>query len=223
MRVVLAEILPLALVVTLSPLNIIAAIVLLLSKRPFANAASYLAGFVVGVAAVVGALTALAAAIGHSTGAETATWRSILKIALGAWLLYAAQKKVRARPGPDDDGELPGWMAGLTGYGPGRSARTGFLVGAFNPKNAVVAAAAGATVATAGLSVAEQVGVLAIYVVVAVAGVAAPLVVMALLGDRAPAVLGTWRDWLGHNSATVMAVLFFVFGVVLIAQGIGSI
>ena len=53
--------------------------------------------------------------------------------------------------------------------------------------------------------------------------VAAPIAVMLFLGDRAPAVLRDWRAWLGRNSATVMAVLFLVFGVVLIGQGIGGV
>ena len=52
---------------------------------------------------------------------------------------------------------------------------------------------------------------------------AAPIVVTLFLGDRAPQVLQGWNTWLGQNNATVMAVLFLVFGVVLVGQGIGGI
>ena len=58
---------------------------------------------------------------------------------------------------------------------------------------------------------------------VAVLGVIAPIVVMVSLGDKAPAVLQSWNSWLRQNNATVMSVLFLVFGVVLIGQGIGGI
>jgi hypothetical protein len=36
-------------------------------------------------------------------------------------------------------------------------------------------------------------------------------------------VLGGWETWLRRNSATVMSVLFLVFGVVLIGQAIGNL
>ena len=62
MRTVIGDVLPLAIVVTVSPINIVAAILLLFSTRPLRNATSYLAGFVVGVAAVLAGLSALASA-----------------------------------------------------------------------------------------------------------------------------------------------------------------
>ena len=62
----------------------------------------------------------------------------------------------------------------------------------------------------------------AVYVGVAVLGVAAPIGVMVGLGDRAPGVLRSWNVWLRQNNATVMSVLFVVFGVVLIGQGIAG-
>ena len=58
---------------------------------------------------------------------------------------------------------------------------------------------------------------------VAVLGVVAPIVVMLVLGERGPDVLHGWNVWLRHNNATVMSVLFVVFGVVLIGQGISSV
>ena len=55
---------------------------------------------------------------------------------------------------------------------------------------------------------------------VVILGVAAPIAVTGFLGDRAPKVLDGWKSWLTQNNATVMSVLFLIFGVVLIAQGI---
>ena len=62
-----------------------------------------------------------------------------------------------------------------------------------------------------------------IYVVIAALGVAAPLVVMLSLGDKAQPILDSWKAWLGQNNATVMAVLFLVFAVVLIGKGIAGL
>ena len=55
MKIVVGEILPLALVVTLSPLNVIPVILLLFTARPLLRASCFLAGFVVGVAGVLAA------------------------------------------------------------------------------------------------------------------------------------------------------------------------
>jgi len=73
LRVVIGEILPLALVVTISPLNIIPAILLLFTSKPLVSALSFLAGFVAGVAVVLGLLVALggAADLAHDTAMPT--------------------------------------------------------------------------------------------------------------------------------------------------------
>jgi len=97
------------------------------------------------------------------------------------------------------------------------------VVGVANPKNLVVAVAAAVTVATAGLSAGQQVVVGVVYVVVAILGVAAPLVVAVSLGQRSHDVLESWKTWLDQNNATVMALLFVIFGVVLIGKGIGGV
>ena len=92
--------------------------------------------------------------------------------------------------------------------------------GALNPKNVVVGLAAAATIASADLAGGRRIGAIAIYVFVAVIGVAAPIVAAIVLGARSREVLNGWKSWLDQNSATVMSVLFLIFGVVLIGQGI---
>ena len=221
MKVVVGEILPLALVVTLSPLNVIPVILLLFTKRPLSRALCFLVGFVVGVAGVLGAAVALADAIDLSPASGHSTWVGVLKLALGAYLVVAAVRKFRGRPRAGEVGAMPAWMDGIAGFGAGRSAGAGLALGAVNPKNLVVALAAAATIAAATLSGGQEIGAIAVYVFVAVLGVAAPIVVTLFLGDRSHEVLDGWRAWLGQNNATVMAVLFLIFGVVLIGQGIG--
>jgi Sap, sulfolipid-1-addressing protein len=47
-----------------------------------------------------------------------------------------------------------------------------------------------------------------------------PVVLYLFGGDRAAAQLDGWKAWLSANNASVMAVLFLVFGAVLVGQGI---
>ena len=79
---------------------------------------------------------------------------------------------------------------GIAEFQPGRSFGTGLALGSVNPKNVIVGLAAAATIASEAGSRGQQIGAIAIYVLVAVLGVAAPIVVTAFLGDRSPKVLG---------------------------------
>lgn len=223
LKAVIGEILPLALVVTISPLNIIPAILLLFTSRPLTNAMSFLAGFVGGVALVLVLFTALGEAVNLSAAGGHATWAGILKLILGTYLLYAAVEKFRGRPSSGEKGSLPKWMDGIARYSPAKALGAGVALGALNPKNLVVGLASAGAISAGGLSTTQGVIAGAVYVFVAVLGVVAPIVVMLSLGDRAHEVLEGWNVWLGQNNATVMAVLFVVFGVVLIGQGIGGI
>jgi len=222
MSSVLGTILPLALVVTISPINIIPAILILFSSRPMAGALSFLAGFVAAVAGVLGLLMLIAGAVNRSHQSSSSTWASVVEIFLGVGLLVAAAYKFRSRPRDDDPGSMPKWMTGVSGYGPGHALGAGFALGALNPKNLVVGFAAAAAISSALLPAAQQIAAVAIYVVVASLGVASPIVVMLVLGDKAPPLLESWNTWLRANNAKVMATLFAIFGVVLIAQGAAS-
>ncbi len=222
MKVVVAEILPLALVVTISPINVIPVILLLFTKRPLVNASSFLAGFIAGVAAVLVACIAIAEAVNLSPGSGHSTWVAVLKLVLGVYLVVAAVRKFRGRPRAGEEGAMPKWMDGIAAFSPGKSLGAGLALGAGNPKNAVVGLAAAATIAAVSLSSGQQIGAVAIYVFVATLGVAAPILVTIFLGDRSHEVLDGWKAWLGQNNASVMSVLFLIFGVVLIAQAIGA-
>jgi hypothetical protein len=219
---VLGALLPLAIAVTVSPIPIIAEILLLFTKKPVANAVSYLAGFIVGVAAVLGILVVVANTV-NLTKSGQAKGAGILQIILGIMLLVAAVRRFRSRPKDGEVASSPKWMDGIAGFTPPKSLGIGALIGAVNPKNIAVGIAAAVTISAASLSTTEAIVAVTVYVVIAALGVAAPLVVMVALGDKAQPILESWKTWLGQNNATVMAVLFLVFAVVLIGKGVSGI
>ena len=223
MRQVVGEVLPFAVIVMVSPINIVTSILLLFSERPLLNASCYLGGFVAGLAAVVGGLTAVAGAVHLDPGSNQSRGASALLLALGAGLIVVAVRTFRGRPGPDDPSSLPGWMDGIAGFGSGRSLGVGAGIGAGNPKNIVVALGTAVAVSSVGLPVGQQVTVLAIYVVLASIGVATPILAMLVLGDRAGTVLEGWRTWLTRNNTAMMAVIYLFFGVYLIGKFLGSV
>lgn len=223
MRQAIGDVLPFAVIVMVSPINIVAAILLLFSKRPLVNASCYFGGFILGVVAVVGGLTLAAGAISLDPGADRSRGAAVILLVLGVALVVAAVRKFRARPGPDDDPSLPAWMEGIAGFGPGRSMAVGAGIGAGNPKNIAVALAAVVAVSSTELPGVQQVVVLAVYVVLACLGVGAPIVAVLVLGDRSDEVLEGWRAWLTRNSAAMMAVIYLFLGVLLIGKNLGAV
>jgi hypothetical protein len=51
-------------------------------------------------------------------------------------------------------------------------------------------------------------------------GVAVPVIIFYAMGDRSKPVLDDLKTWLGHNNATIMAVIFLVIGAKVLGQGI---
>jgi Sap, sulfolipid-1-addressing protein len=115
---------------------------------------------------------------------------------------------------------MPGWMAGVDRLQPGGALGLGALLSAVNPKNGGLTIAAAATIAAAGLSGGEQAVVLAVFVLIGSIGVLAPLVVYLVAGQGAARTLDNWKTWATIHNAAVMAVLFLVFGLKLVGDGI---
>ena len=223
MRQLIGDVLPFAVIVMVSPINIIAAILLLFSKRPLLNASCYLGGFVGGLTVVVGGLTALANVVRLDPGSDRSRGASALLLALGAGLIIVAVRKFRGRPGPDEPASLPGWMDGIAGFNARRSYAIGATIGGGNPKNIAVALGTATAVSSVGLTAAQQVVVLVVYIFLACLGVAFPIITMLVLGDRADTVLSGWKTWLTRNNTAMMAVIYLFFGVFLIGKNLGAV
>ena len=84
----------------------------------------------------------------------------------------------------------------------------------------MLAAAAGAGLAQLGLSTGDAVGSLLVFVIVGSLTIAGPVVYYLLGGAGAKARLDDMKNWLALHNDAVMAVLFLVFGVNLIAKGL---
>ena len=93
----IAVVLPYAIGVAISPLPIIAVILVLFSARAHVNGPVFLAGWVLGVAVVSVAVYLLSDASDASTDDTTSDSVSWIKLLLGVWLVLLAVRKLRAR------------------------------------------------------------------------------------------------------------------------------
>jgi len=218
----IGEILPLALGIAISPIPVIAAILMLLSPRAKSTGLGFLAGWILGVVAAVAVFTLVSALLPHDDPNASKPIVGIVKIVLGVLLLLLAVKQWRSRPGPNETPALPKWMSAIDSMTPAKALVLGFLLSAVNPKNLVMAIGAGVAVGAAGLGDAETVIVLAVYSLLAVSTVLVPVVGYLLASSAMRAPLEQLRLWLERNNATVMSILLLVIGVVSIGKGLSS-
>lgn len=96
----------------------------------------------------------------------------------------------------------------------------GFLLSAANPKNLLLAGAAGVSLGALQLSTSETVGAVAVFTVLAALTVTVPVVAYLIAGKRLDPMLDTTKAWLINNNAAVMAVLLLVFGANLLGDAL---
>ncbi|MFF9125736.1 GAP family protein [Streptomyces sp. NPDC014889] len=214
------DVLGLAAGVAISPLPIVAIILVLATGQGRLNGPLFALGWVLGLAVLGAVMLAVGGTGGASAHKHPATWVGALKLALGALLVLFGVRQWRRRPQDASQARLPKWMAAIDRFTPVKVLGLALLLSAANLKNAPLTIAAGASISSAGLPVPQQIGTLAIFVVIASLGVLAPLAVYLVMGERAHSILGNWRDWAAQHNVAVLAVLFSVLGLKLLGDGI---
>src|SRR3954465_3536507 len=216
----IGEILTFAVGVAISPVPIVAVILMLFSQRASMNGTAFLIGWVVALA-VVSTAVYLLSDVGDAATSDTASdaisWG---KIALGVLLLVLAVRTWRGRPGPGEQAPMPKWMSRIDALPPAKALALGFLLAGVSPKNLILAAGAGAGLAQLGLSTSDAVVSLLVFVVIGSLTIAGPVAYYLVGGDAAKAELDRFKAWLLVHNGAVMTVLLLVFGASLIAKGI---
>lgn len=218
----IGDILPLALGIAISPIPIIAAILMLLSPKAKSTSVGFLFGWILGIIVAVVVFTLLSSVIPAGDPNDAKPIVGWIKIVLGVLLLLLAVRQVRSRPKDGEEPALPPWMAAIDTMTAGRGFVLGFLLSALNPKNLLMGAAAGLAIGSGGLSVSDTVVSIAIFTIVAASTVAIPVVAFLAASSKMAQPLEVLRKWLVHNNGTVMAILLLVIGVAVIGKGIGS-
>ncbi len=212
----LTELIPLALVVALSPLSIIPAVLMLHTPRPRPTGLAFLVGWLVGLFALTAIFVQVSALLG-GLHEQPPSWASWLRIVLGAALIVFGISRwlVRRR-----STHSPKWLNGLTTIGPARALVTAIALSVVNPKVLFICAAAGLAIGTEGIGSPEVWLAYALYVAVAGSTVALPILAYTVSGARLDAPLGRLKDWMEHQHAALVAVILIVIGALVLYKGI---
>ena len=223
MNEVFLEVLALGLAIALSPMTVIAAILMLLSPRGRGVGLAFLIGWVAGltIAVVVIQKVADPAGIGQE-GKHSETWVEGVRLTLGCLLLLFGILRWRRRK-PASTPALPAWMGLIDRLTPVVALGVGTAWAGPTPKNLVLLSAASVSIIEADLPAGEAFVAWVALIVTASLGVAIPVIWALYAGERATGRLGAWRTWLTANNAAIMAIVFSAAGVLLIAKSLGAL
>jgi threonine/homoserine/homoserine lactone efflux protein len=216
------EMLPSAIAIALSPIPIIAVVVVLSGQHGRANGPVFLIGWLAGLSALTAIVMLLT---GDSSDPEstTSTVVDVVRLMIGTLLLLLAVREWRHRPGPGATLTEPAWMAKLGTAGPGRTFVFGAAVGGVNPKNAILTVAAAVSISQVGLDTGEATIAGVVFVALSSLTVIAVVGAHVALGERAEHGLGRLKEFMLTNNAVIMMVVLIVFGVKIIGEGISGL
>ncbi|WP_244928094.1 GAP family protein [Nocardioides sp. W7] len=220
---VIGELLPVALGVAISPVPIIAVILMLLAPHAKAASVAFCAGWVLGISAVVTMVAVAVDPVDDSESGDPSTLASVLKIVLGAAAVLLSVKSWRSRPRGDEEPTMPKWMSAVDTLTATRALGLGALLSAVNPKNLTLCLTGGVMIGCGALSAGEQVAAVVVFVVIGSCTVALPVLGYLTAQQRMQQPLDDLRQWLTAHNAAVMAVLLLVIGVAVVGKGVAGL
>src|ERR1700735_5594544 len=153
----IGNVLPQAVGVALSPIPIIAVVLMLATPRGKVCGPAFVFGWFLGLA-VVGTIVLLVAGGAGATSSDgkPETWVSVLKLVLGLLLLLVGFREWRGRPQGDTKPTLPKWMEQIDTFTPIKAAGLAAALSGVNPKNLIFTVGAAAAISQAGISSGDQ-------------------------------------------------------------------
>ena len=218
---VLADLLTIGVAVAISPLAIVAVILMATSGKGRTNGTAFILGCYTFAIVFVGVLVL----IGRSAGTEDPDSGphitvDIVEIVLGLALLVLAIRQWRHR----SSNEPPAWMARLDGLKIGGAFLVGILIsGPLSPKDLPLLIAAGGRISQATLPVEQVVAVILLFGVMGIMAVLVPWFISVVSPGKVEVRLSAMRTWLVSNHAVIMTVLFVILGVKLIGSGVADL
>jgi hypothetical protein len=216
---VLTGLIGLGLVISLSPITVIPAVLVLQAPRPRPAGLAFLAGWVLGLAA----MTALAVGASGLLGGldkSPPRWASWLRVVLGsALILYGVYQWLTRR----SHTESPAWMRSFATITPPRAGLTAAALVVLRPDVLLICVPAGLAIGGSGLDLPLVWISAVIFVAVAASTVAIPILAYAAAGHRLDATLTRLKDWMDKNNAALMAALFLAIGLLVLYHGIDAL
>jgi threonine/homoserine/homoserine lactone efflux protein len=215
---VIGDLLPSALAVALSPIPIIAVVLVLGSPTARSAGPAFALGWIGGLVAVsVIVVLVLGAGSDPDSDDPGISW---LKVAIGLVFLVMAANQWRKRPKDGQEPETPKWMATIDTATPTRAVLLGAALSGANPKNLALTLAAAASIAEAGLDQADEAIAIAVFVAIGSVTVAGAVLFYFVDAKRAARPLDAIKRFMSDNNAVIMMVVLLLLGAKLLGDGL---
>ena len=214
---VIGDVLPSAVGAALSPVPIIAVILMLATPRARSNGPAFGLGWITGL--VVVSVIVLVVADPSSGTDDGVDW---INTGLGVLFLVMAAGQWRKRPKKGVEPETPQWMSAVDAFNAPKSLGLGLLLSAANPKNLALTLAAVTSIAQAGLDTGQSAIAVAVFVGIASITVVGSVVFYLVAPTQAGKPLAAVKDFMGDHNAVIMMVVLLVLGAKFIGDGIAG-
>jgi len=215
----IGDLLPSALAVALSPIPIVAVVLVLGASHARTAGPAFALGWIAGLTVVSSVVVLL---LGDGGDAEE-TGVNWLKVAIGLLFWAMAARQWQKRPKPGKDPEMPSWMATIDSASPTRAAVLGVALSGANPKNLALTLAASASIAEAGLSAADTSIAVAAFVALGSTTVAGAVLFYLVAPVTAARPLAAIKQFMCENNAVIMMVVLLLLGAKLLGDGLSGI
>jgi Sap, sulfolipid-1-addressing protein len=216
---VLATLIPLALVVAISPLTVIPAVLVLQAPRPKPTSLAFLGSWLLGLAALTAVFIVSSDALGALHN-KPPSWASWLRVVLGLTLIAFGIYRWLTRRGHT---ESPKWMRSFATLTPARAVITGLLLVVVRVEVLIMCALAGLAIGSSGLGVAGVWVIAAIYVAIAASTVAIPVLAYAAAGNRLDEPMARLKEWMEKNNAALLAAILLLIGLMVLYNGVHAL
>ena len=219
----IGEVLAFGIGVALSPVAVIAVVLMLVAPGGRVIATVFVASWTLSLGAVATLALLLADGANARQDGAPADWVIAVQVSLAVLLLLVAARQWRGRGDSGTETELPAWMQKVDGLTTPRAAAMAVFLAAGKPKNLLLTIGAALAVAELGVSASAQAGALAVFVLLGTLAPGIPLALSLLMRERGTALLVEVRSWMVRENATIIAVLCLVFAAKLLGDAlIGS-
>jgi hypothetical protein len=217
MSTIVENVLPFAVAVALSPLPIVAVILILLSRHPRSNGLAFVFSWFLGLAFAEAIVLAVVDLINLTPGGGPTKVFATARLVVGVLALVLGIRQWRRRPAPGASPVTPGWMRSVEDYTPVRAMGLAAILSSVGNVPLILAAAA--AVVRAKLDTGQAIAALGTFVLVGSLTVAAPVLYHVLAGTTATRMLNHWKVWLLQHHAMITSLLLIVVGVTLMGKG----
>jgi threonine/homoserine/homoserine lactone efflux protein len=218
----IGQLLPAAVAVALSPIPIVAVVLVLDGPRATRSGPAFALGWVAGLT-IVSVLVVLIAGAASDPGSDAASGVNWFMAVIGLLFLAMAVQQWKKRPKRGETSETPSWMASINSVSPSRAVLVGAALSGANPKNLALTLTASAAIANAELGGADTALAVAAFVAVGSITVVGAVAFYVAAPARATRPLATVKQFMADNNATIMMVILVLLGVKLLGDALAGV